>query len=309
MIDVLIAIVFIYLSLAVVCSAVQEMISGALSWRSRTLHAGICALLHDPKGEGIVKQFYDHPLIRSFKICRFHKPSYIPNDLFVTTLIDLIAPAEHDAKPLNIQNLRNAVGQFDANDDLRRSLSVLISDEGETLQTAKDKIERWFVEGMNRTSEIYKRRAGSVIFSVALFVTLALNADTVQIVQTLSQNAGIRSLAVKKAESEAATKTLMAGLIEAKNPEETVKDVDLSFLDLGWEKPGEAIRHVIAFAAMQEKTTADAFACVYYVVKKIIGLGITTLAVAMGAPFWFELLNKIVNLRNTGKKQEERIRA
>jgi hypothetical protein len=33
---------------------------------------------------------------------------------------------------------------------------------------------------------------------------------------------------------------------------------------------------------------------------KILGVLISTLAVAMGAPFWFSLLNKLVNLRLTG---------
>jgi hypothetical protein len=31
-----------------------------------------------------------------------------------------------------------------------------------------------------------------------------------------------------------------------------------------------------------------------------IGILISSIAVAMGAPFWFDLLNKIVNLRLTG---------
>jgi hypothetical protein len=33
---------------------------------------------------------------------------------------------------------------------------------------------------------------------------------------------------------------------------------------------------------------------------KVFGILISTVAVALGAPFWFELLNKVVNLRLTG---------
>jgi hypothetical protein len=40
-------------------------------------------------------------------------------------------------------------------------------------------------------------------------------------------------------------------------------------------------------------------------VSKLAGLLITTIAVSMGAPFWFELLNKVVNLRTAGKKPDE----
>ena len=34
---------------------------------------------------------------------------------------------------------------------------------------------------------------------------------------------------------------------------------------------------------------------------KIAGLLITALAASMGAPFWFDLVNKLVNLRSAGK--------
>ncbi len=34
--------------------------------------------------------------------------------------------------------------------------------------------------------------------------------------------------------------------------------------------------------------------------QKIIGLAITTLAVSLGAPFWFDVLKNLANMRNTG---------
>ena len=37
-------------------------------------------------------------------------------------------------------------------------------------------------------------------------------------------------------------------------------------------------------------------------VLKVIGWLITGLAVALGAPFWFDLLNKLVNLRGAGPR-------
>ena len=37
------------------------------------------------------------------------------------------------------------------------------------------------------------------------------------------------------------------------------------------------------------------------------GFLMTGLAASLGAPFWFDLLNKIVNLRNTGTKHVSRL--
>jgi hypothetical protein len=35
---------------------------------------------------------------------------------------------------------------------------------------------------------------------------------------------------------------------------------------------------------------------------KLLGLALTVAAASVGAPFWFDTLNRLVNLRNTGKK-------
>jgi hypothetical protein len=38
----------------------------------------------------------------------------------------------------------------------------------------------------------------------------------------------------------------------------------------------------------------------------LLGLAITIAAAALGAPFWFDALNRLVNLRNTGKIPESK---
>ena len=37
---------------------------------------------------------------------------------------------------------------------------------------------------------------------------------------------------------------------------------------------------------------------------KLIGIAITVIAIMMGAPFWFDVLNKISNLRGTGNRPD-----
>jgi hypothetical protein len=40
-------------------------------------------------------------------------------------------------------------------------------------------------------------------------------------------------------------------------------------------------------------------------VIKLLGLLVTTLAATLGAPFWFDVLNKIINIRSTGPSPNE----
>jgi hypothetical protein len=39
---------------------------------------------------------------------------------------------------------------------------------------------------------------------------------------------------------------------------------------------------------------------------KLLGLILTAIAVSLGAPFWFDLLNKIINIRSAGRAPDER---
>jgi hypothetical protein len=41
-------------------------------------------------------------------------------------------------------------------------------------------------------------------------------------------------------------------------------------------------------------------------VKKILGLLLTAVAASLGAPFWFDMLNKVMNIRSSGKAPEEK---
>ena len=36
--------------------------------------------------------------------------------------------------------------------------------------------------------------------------------------------------------------------------------------------------------------------------ERILGWTLTMIAVSLGAPFWFDILNKLVNIRNAGNK-------
>jgi hypothetical protein len=38
---------------------------------------------------------------------------------------------------------------------------------------------------------------------------------------------------------------------------------------------------------------------------KLAGWGITAMAIFLGAPFWFDLLSKIINIRGSGNKPKE----
>ena len=63
MIDVAIGIIFIYLLICMVCSAVRESIEALFNKRAACLELAVRELLNDPQGDRLAKTFYHHPLI------------------------------------------------------------------------------------------------------------------------------------------------------------------------------------------------------------------------------------------------------
>jgi triacylglycerol lipase len=154
-----------------------------------------------------------------------------------------------------------------------------------------NKIELWFDRTCDRSKGWFKRKINRWLIVIGLIVAALVNADTIQIFQRLSADPQLRAAAV-----ELATNRL--------KEEDIIDDgsgSDAPVLELVREQVGEVAPFVgwsdqdpfvIAWSD-KEKSTLVAFA------KKSIGLLLTAFAISLGAPFWFDLLQKLVNVRQS----------
>jgi hypothetical protein len=322
--DIAIGLIFVYLLLALICTTASELLAGLFDRRSRNLFIGIRGLLEDevvrlknpqnpgdPKGKGLVDLFYEHPLIKALHGRQTmgegrSKPSYIPSRTFALALLDIIDPANPD-KGRNINDIRAAIKALPGDSDIRRTLLILLDEAKADLVKLQEGIEVWFNNAMDRASGWYKRRTQAIVFVIAVVVTSAANADTIQIAKTLANDAALRGALVAQAQEFAknpppssqgsgaqpqanttggATGGTTAGA--AKSPAEIIKENSATLqnlgLKLGWQDESEAQIDWV---------------------NKLFGLLLTALAVSMGAPFWFDMLNKIISVRATGKPPKE----
>ena len=75
LLEVAIGVIFLYLLLSLLCSALTELIESLIRFRARDLKRGVGRLLQDPR---LVEIFFDHPLIKPLG----ETPSYIPARTF-----------------------------------------------------------------------------------------------------------------------------------------------------------------------------------------------------------------------------------
>ncbi|SHM12066.1 hypothetical protein SAMN05216428_11452 [Nitrosospira sp. Nsp11] len=94
--EVAIGIIFVYLLLSLICTALNEGIASLIDKRGRNLMGGIKNLLNDPQFTGLAQQVYNHGLIGGIsqyasnpnKITRL--PSYMSGQNFSLALLDIL---------------------------------------------------------------------------------------------------------------------------------------------------------------------------------------------------------------------------
>lgn len=286
--DIAIGVIFVYILLSLICSTLNEWMSRMLSLRSKTLKKAVEKLLVSSEN---TEKFYEHPLIKVLSrpgwfdklLKRESSPSYIPSHLFALAMLDTLGVSGSK------KGLESAAKISDQG--LKSSLLVLLEDAGQDMKTWVKNIEDWFNAVMDRVSGWYRKKAQLIILCLAFVVSAFLNADTFMIVNSVSQNDAVRTAFVAAAE-EASRKPLSEALESTLNVlSEYKNELKNSPIPFGWSKDkGDIRRWPESFAAW---------------LMKAAGLLLTTLAVSLGAPFWFDLLARFINIRQAGERPEK----
>ena len=200
-IDIALGLIFFYVVLSLVASAVQEWIASLFALRSKNLSQGIERLL----GDAYAKKIYAHPLIKNLAR-ENRKPSYIAPETLSTVLLEVIA-TEGDGKSFlsrDYHEVRDVVAKVDQNNPLRVVLEALVSEGENALGDLQDKLAGWFDEGMTRISGWYKRQVKVLIFCIAAGVTVVTNASTIHMSEELWKNDALRAQIAMQAEAASA---------------------------------------------------------------------------------------------------------
>lgn len=267
-IDVTFGLVFFYVVLSLVASAVQEWIASVCAMRSKNLRAGVENLI----GNDYAKKVYEHPLIKNLAK-KNRLPSYIAPETLSRVLLEVIAREDNGKSYVahTSDEARAMVEKITDGHPVKDILGAMIDDSDDAVNALKDRLAGWFDEGMSRVSGWYRRRAKLFIFIIGATVTIATNASSVHMAEELWRNDALRTQIA--AQAQVAAEERDVSKLEPINLE------NLESFPIGW--------------AEREGGWLDWL-------KRVLGWLITTAAVSLGAPFWFDLLGKVANLRGAG---------
>ena len=273
--------------------------------------------VRDSKPTTLYDKFYHHPIIKNYgENAVFSKPSYLTAENFAIILIDTIKNLEPDneLKVADIKMLSETLinhsdlpGEILKNLPKRTAARVLtidcetfkilyfhLNEAAGDLNVFKSRLEQWYNDTMGRVSGWYKRHTQTWLFMIGFVLAMVLNIDTIRISTYLSRN------------QEIAGKLADMGTAFANNPNNknlqvegailqdinAQKDSINTLLGLGWPYPECASSY--DKVAVIVKGTFTSF-------STLMGFFITAIAISLGAPFWFDLLNRFINLRSAGK--------
>lgn len=268
-IDVALGLIFFYVILSLIVSSVQEWIASLLKLRAKTLRKGIARLVGDP----LAQQVYRHSMIRNLAISDAGLPSYIDPRTLSAVLLDIVA-RDQDGKSVLVQSadeLKAAVAKIPAGNPIGEVLRTAVTSGDNAARELSDYLAGWFDEGMQRISGWYRRDAKAITLILAILVTVATNASTVQVAERLWQNGSLR--AEIAAEARSAAESGDTGIVRKADL------ADLRDFPIGWQS--------VDWRKMAWPAT-------------LLGWLLTVAAISLGAPFWFDLLCKVANLKGAG---------
>lgn len=225
------------------------------------------------------------------------------------------------------------------NPNLKQALEALIiemKDIGVKVEnqitTAKNSIEGWFNDSMNRLSGWYKRRAQVLSFIIGLTLAFTFNIDSFQLATQLWRDPTVRQIIATQATT--IVEQNPDGMNEVDPNQMLAVYMQLNQLNIpvGWiGSPMEMDKNGAVFFGdnLQKKCSISPASTIelfglrigdqcYPIINtpvltdlagwlfKFFGFLITAAATAQGAPFWFDLLKNLVNIRSAGANTDAR---
>ena len=311
--DIALGLVFIYAIYSLLTTTLTELIASFINQRGKTLKNGISRMLDVNKKSSssnftssdnqestaenptkklpanLSKAFFDNPEIKYlgrdvWGIYRL--PSFIKSKTFAKSLVKTLGYV--NSEQTDLASLKN---KLDPNNEIHQLIINLIDEADNNIEKFKILAEDWFNDIMDRVSGWYKRRIQLITFIAGGLIAFSLNVNTVDIAEKLGRDEKARLAMVQAAtnymEAYSQVPTLSTDTLQVQELSDNVKKL---------VNESASISSIVNLDYPRFNKTSSCADWWRY----ILGCLLTTIALSLGSPFWFDLLNKLIKLRSTG---------
>jgi hypothetical protein len=280
--DVFVALITVYIVLALAVSASTEILTRIVSLRSIGLKSGIRSILQDPGTKelgGVATNFWNSGIIKSAT-----DGDSSPNSLDALTFATATLSSIGMELPADTAKAKAMISASNLNAHLKEVLIGLADRAIRRGTSLHDELAQHFDATMEKVGRWYRHWTQAISLVLAVLFTIYLNANTLDLLHELTVNTQARLELAKiqstftpdeKAYAAAAKTAAHPGDRSYDNAVDRLAETYNIVTKDGLAGPLEIPNH------WQE------------VVRMICGLLITILAVSLGAPFWFDILGRI----------------
>ena len=301
LLDVALGVIYVFLVFSLIASAIQEALAGFFRWRAEALKAGVEQMLGDEFDKiwnSSVIDILKGPSFLFRNKTKRRDPSYIQSSHFARAVLEeLDLAGQTPAEIVNKINTKEG--------RVYKWLRATLRNAGDTAEAAEAAIAGYFDEVMERVSGWYVRRAKFSLVIIGFFLAALTNFNVFDYTSTLIRDKDTRDAAVANAMQAAAFQSL-DDLKDNLGVGDLSEEVSLTFSEL-------RDFYTVQKDVLTEQTSAlgwscgdqNRFACFYGVLTRgypLLSWVLMSLAVMLGAQFWFDMLQNVVSVRSAGVK-------
>ena len=194
--------------------------------------------------------------------------------------------------------------------------SLWMEAEGD-IDKFRTKLDNWFDDTMERATGWYKRYTKYILFIVGMLIAIAFNVDSIAIAKKLSRDPKLRDQVVQSANVFLTKQQQLANQLQQmhdkkldsttvfqseKETYDSLTKRSKALMDSANTLINGDINDLNKMLAIGWKDGFLSFKTEPFTGSKLLGWLLTALAISLGAPFWFDLLNKLMKLRGSGTK-------
>jgi hypothetical protein len=272
-------------------------------------------------------------------------PSYIPSRVFASALLDVVFPDDKTnptGLPASLEGMIDKLKLLPESKGKEAIVTLVIQANG-NIDATREAFEQWYDDGMDRAAGWYRRKTQLVLFILGLGIAVGLNVDSIAVGRTLWTSPALRSYAVVAAEDYArhhpiaddaavpsgsadnAAPTQAPEAISTGAPAATPAATGRS--GSGTDPTQRAVQLLGKASGVQMRNASTDLAGLQAlslpigwsdastpwkqkdpgtgVLFALVGWLLTAMAMTLGAPFWFDLLNQFMVVRSTIKPREK----
>jgi len=280
--DVAVGLMFVYYLLGSIISLITQLINETFETRGAALQQYLLRLFGDKK----LGDFFRLPQVQALRPIRYKnlmsvfssatepkKLEKIPAAIVVDALFD-ISGFTREAE-MNFQELLDVVDKMPDSDSKRAFVQWI--NQGVTNISELRAHASAYINGLlEQAADTFRARARSFVIILSLFVTLLFGTDTIQLAQNLWNSADLRAIAAAQAQVVVEQQGMRADVTDI------VDELGKYSIKIGWWQ-----------TQLLPESSAPWTDWVSFISLKLLGLGITAIAVSQGSSFWYDLLKKV----------------